>query len=122
MKKILIVDDNLSFLEMIKMLMELHDFTCITADNGKIALEKVAEEKPDLILLDLMMPEMDGFQVLCALKNNKDTKNIPVIIVSALKQAENIKKAYSLGAIDYIVKDGDPKYLIDKIKQILIED
>ena len=78
--------------------------TIKTAANGQEALDTIADMKPDLVLLDIMMPVMDGYQVLEALKTNADTENIRVIVLSALNSNEDIVKGFNLGANDFITK------------------
>jgi len=90
------------------------------AENGKIGLEKAKKIKPNIILLDIMMPEIDGFMVLKNLKSDIDTKNTPVIMLTNLGQEEDIEKGKNLGAIDYLVKANlTPKQVVDKVKEIL---
>jgi sigma-B regulation protein RsbU (phosphoserine phosphatase) len=102
--KILIVDDepfNIDFLEQ-----EFEELNCntIRAGNGQEALEQVAVENPDIILLDIMMPEMDGFEVLAQLKANPHWRHIPVIIISAMHELDSVVKGIQLGAEDYLPK------------------
>lgn len=101
---ILMVDDvPLNLLVVTKMLSRFN-FKIRTASNGVEALLKVDEEKPDLILLDILMPQMDGFETLSRLKANPETANIRVVILSALNSTEDIVKGYNLGANDFITK------------------
>jgi sigma-B regulation protein RsbU (phosphoserine phosphatase) len=113
--KILIVDDepfNVDYLEQ-----ELEDLDCETASasNGREALEQVSEDPPDLILLDIMMPEMDGFQVLERLKADQAWRDIPVILISALHDMDSIVRGIKLGAEDYLPKPFDPVLLEARI-------
>ena len=101
---ILAVDDvPINLLLVQKMLSNFH-FRIKTAANGQQALDAVAAEKPDLILLDLMMPGIDGFEVLRRLRANPETKDIRVIILSALNSEEDVVKGYDLGANDFLMK------------------
>lgn len=101
---LLMVDDvPLNLLVVTKMLTRFN-FRIRTAANGIEALEKVAEEKPDLILLDILMPQMDGFETLQRIRSNPDTKDIRVVILSALNSTEDIVKGFNLGANDFITK------------------
>ena len=79
-------------------------YSVIYAENGKKALDLTKKEKPDIIMLDIIMPEMNGFEVLEALKKEKTTKKIPVVILSNLGQESDIKKGQELGATDYMIK------------------
>jgi serine phosphatase RsbU (regulator of sigma subunit) len=114
--RILIVDDeplNLDYLEQ-----ELEDLDCevLTAGNGQEALEVVARSQPDLILLDIMMPVMDGFTVLTRLKNDSTWRDIPVIIISASSDIDNIVKGIELGAEDFLPKPFNPVLLHARLK------
>jgi len=110
---ILIVDD---VKENIDVLMELLvDYDLIPALDGQTALEIIgSEENIDLILLDIMMPDMDGFEVCEILKKDKKTKHIPIIFLSAKNKAEDIQKGFELGAVDYVTKPFNPKELISR--------
>ena len=101
---LLMVDDvPLNPLVVTKMLTRFN-FRIRTAANGVEALEKMAEEKPDLVLLDILMPQMDGFEALQRIRSNPDTKDTRVVILSALNSTEDIVKGFNLGANDFITK------------------
>ncbi len=101
---LLMVDDvPLNLLVVTKMLTRFN-FRIRTAANGVEALEKMAEEKPDLVLLDILMPQMDGFEALQRIRSNPNTKDIRVVILSALNSTEDIVKGFNLGANDFITK------------------
>ena len=102
-KKILIAEDETSLLEILKNRVEQLGFKVVTARDGEETLQKYAEEKPDLILLDILMPKINGFEVLEELKI-KQKSPVPVIILTNLDQAEEVERGKSLGAVDYIVK------------------
>src|SRR5712691_13311791 len=117
--KILIVDDepfNVDYLEQ-----ELEDFgyDTISATNGQEALEKVATENPDLILLDVMMPLMDGFTVCRLLKEHADTRLIPIVIMTALGAVEDRIKGIEAGADDFLTKPVDERELLARIQTTL---
>ncbi|KXK14112.1 MAG: response regulator receiver modulated serine phosphatase [Chloroflexi bacterium OLB14] len=117
--RILIVDDepfNVDYLEQ-----ELEDlnYQTITAVNGKDALEKITDEKPDLVLLDIMMPIMDGFTVLEKVKADSNIRNIPIIVISANNDLENMVKGIELGAEDYLPKPFEPTLLKARIQSCL---
>ncbi len=118
-KKILIVDDQVNFTHIIKMIIESQGFEGLTASNGQEAIDKMKDALPDLILLDLMMPEMTGFEVLEEIKDKSKFQKIPVIVISALAEKKYVDRAYNLGAVDYIVKDFDPDELLSSIKENL---
>ncbi len=110
---ILIVDD---IIENVDVLVEvLKEYDLITALNGKTALEIVKDENIDLILLDIMMPEMDGFEVCKILKENSDTVHIPIIFLSAKDKDDDIQKGFELGSVDYITKPFNPNELLSRV-------
>ncbi|HRQ24367.1 MAG TPA: response regulator [Anaerolineales bacterium] len=117
--RILIVDDepfNLDYLEQ-----ELEDlrYETLTAVNGQDALEKIAAEKPDLVLLDIMMPIMDGFTVLQKAKADPEIRNIPIIVISATNDLQSVVKGIELGAEDYLPKPFEPTLLKARIQSSL---
>ena len=117
MKKILLVDDQPNFLKMISIKLKKNNFTVITAENGSIAIEKAANEIPDIIIIDIMMPVMDGFSAVKKIKKNPDTKDIPVIFLSAKGQENDKIMAKELGAVDFIAKPFSPGKLVEKIQE-----
>jgi DNA-binding response OmpR family regulator len=95
-------------------------FTMIKANNGEEGLQLADKEKPDFILLDVIMPKMDGFTVLKKLKENPNTKNIPVLLLTNLGQDEDVKKGNELGAVGYLVKANiTPSEVVAKVKSLL---
>lgn len=102
--KVLAVDDVPLNLLLVEKMLAKFKFNILKASNGRTALEMIAAEKPDLILLDLMMPEIDGFEVLRRVRENPDTAGIRIIILSALNSNEDIVRGYQLGANDFITK------------------
>lgn len=119
MIKVLAIDDQYDNLAIIQMSLQLEGFEVITCDNGREGLEKAAVEAPEVILLDMMMPHMDGYEVYKHLKRNKTTKNIPVIMLTAIDQPEQMEKAKKLGMQDYITKPFDPLDLANRIRFFL---
>lgn len=101
---ILVVDDVPLNILLIKKMLSQYTFEIRTANSGQAALDAIAQKKPDLILLDLMMPGIDGFEVIRRLRAQDDTKNIPIIILSALNSEQDISKGFQLGANDFINK------------------
>lgn len=120
MKKVLIVDDSPALLELYEFSLKGEGFETVTAQDGKEALEKTKREKPDIIVLDLLMPGMDGFDFLSEKGNHREISGIPVIVLSNLDGKEDIKKAKELGAIDFCVKyDNTAEDMVKKIKEII---
>lgn len=119
-KTVLLVDDDLTLREMYEERMKAEGFNILQATNGEEALKKAKEAKPDVILLDIMMPKVNGFDVLKELKANAELKNIPVIVLTALIQDVDRVQGKKLGAADYIVKSETmPGEVITKIKNAL---
>jgi len=116
-KKILLVEDDKFLLKFFAARLKEEDFEVVLAEDGEEAVRRVKEEKPDLILLDLILPKKDGFAVLKEIKSDEKTKNIPVFVLSNLGQESDREKAKELGAVDYLVKvNFDLKEIIKKIK------
>jgi two-component system, OmpR family, alkaline phosphatase synthesis response regulator PhoP len=115
-KKILIVDDEKDIVEMLKYNIEKEGYTVLTALNGNRALEQARENKPDLILLDVMMPEMDGWEVCKQLMRDEKTERIPVIFLTAKGSEVDEVVGLELGADDYIIKPISIRKLIARIK------
>jgi len=119
-RPILIVEDDDFLVQMYATKLEMQGYDVMTAGDGKQALKLIAKKKPDLILLDLNLPIMDGFQVLEQLKSNAATKDIPVLILTNYGQKENIDKCLSLGAADYLIKAHFvPSEVVEKIRELL---
>jgi len=118
-KKILLVDDEPDILKVVIFRQKASGYQVVAASDGSEAFEAAEREKPDLIMLDVNMPVMDGIQALEKLKSDEGTKNIPVIMLTAKTQSQDIEKAMSLGANDYIGKPFDHMVLLGKIKNIL---
>lgn len=118
--KILVVDDNAQNLELLEAYMsELPNVTTVTATNGIQALEKVASENPDLVLLDIMMPRMSGFEVCKQLKADPDTRDVPVIMVTALGEFSDIERARECGADEFISKPVNRAELAARVQDLL---
>ncbi len=116
---ILIVDDDLDILELLKMNLEPEGYNVRTADNGESAVQSACANPPDLILLDVMMPEKNGFEVIEELKNIEDTKNVPVILVTARGQTEDKVLGLDTGADDYITKPFDLREVTARVEAVL---
>lgn len=117
--KVLIVDDEPFNVDVLQQELEELDYQIITASNGQEALDKIKSQHPDLILLDLMMPVLDGFAVLSEIKTDNTLRDIPVIIVSAADDSKSIVKGIKQGADDYITKPVDADHLVKKLKEYL---
>ena len=102
--KVLIVDDVPTNVMLVQAILKKEGYTLLTCDSGTKVLRIANEKHPNLILLDIMMPEMDGYEVLQHLKSNPETTDIPVIIMSALSDMQSIVKGYQLGATEYVTK------------------
>jgi len=119
-KKILLIEDDPIIIRMYKIQLKKSGYEVAVAGTGKEGLEKSSSEKPDLIVLDLVLPEMDGFKVLEKIKNNPQTKHIPVVVLSNLGKEANIQRGVDLGASAYLIKAQlKPSQVLEKIKQIL---
>jgi two-component system alkaline phosphatase synthesis response regulator PhoP len=118
MARVLVVDDERDVVELVKFLLERDGHQVIEAYNGREALEKAFAEKPDMIILDIMMPEMDGYTVNARLTENEGTRKIPVIILTAKGQMRDVFEMASNVAF-YMEKPFDPKHLREKIQEVL---
>jgi len=117
--KALLVDDDKFISKLLRQTFELENFEVLTANNGKVALEKAIEFMPDIIILDIMMPEMDGWEVCEQLKLNPGTGAIPIVILTAKSQEKDIEKGKSLGVAHYFSKPFDTTELVKTVNQIL---
>ena len=117
-KKILAVDDEKHILRLVQVNLERQGFEVVTAGDGKEALEKVASEQPDLVVLDVMMPYMDGFEVLQTLRRNAATREIPVIMLTAKAQDADVFKGWQSGVDLYLTKPFKPMALMSFVKRI----
>jgi len=118
MQKIFIVEDDKFLRELMSEELQREGFSVASAIDGEEGLEKIPQEIPDLVLLDLILPGIDGFEVLKKIKENPAISKIPVIILSNLGQQDNLDKGMSLGAADYLIKAHyTPREIIAKIKK-----
>jgi adenylate cyclase len=111
-KKILVIDDEKDICSILKIELEATNFNVKTVLSGKKGLEIVKEFNPDIIILDLMMPEMDGFEVCGQLKQSEITSSIPIVVLTAIDQEEAVKKAFDLGASGYLIKPFEDKSVL----------
>lgn len=115
-EKILVVNDNDDIRDLVHITLETHGYEVVEANNGKVGIEQATKHKPDLILLDIMMPEMDGYETCGILKSQENTKNIPVLFFSSLISPQNKIKGLELGAVDFINDIVDLGELLARIK------
>ena len=118
LQKILYVEDEADIRTVGEMALQLGNFVIKSCSSGIEALNTAGDFKPDLVILDVMMPQMDGPATLKALQNNLDTKNIPVVFMTAKAQTKEIEDYKKMGAIDVIPKPFDPMTLSDHLKKI----
>jgi len=119
-KNILIVEDDDFFRELVRKKLLSEDFNVFEAVDGEKGIVAIREKKPDLVLLDLLLPSIDGFEVLSQVKSDAVISSIPIIILSNLGQQEDIERGLKLGANDYLIKSQfDIDQIIEKIRNIL---
>lgn len=119
-RKVVCIDDEVEMIELVKLILDRQNFQVTGASNGFDGLERIAEVKPDLVLLDLMMPEMDGWEVYQKMKATEEMRDIPVIVVTA--KAQSIDRVLGLHIArvdDYITKPFGPQELIDSVEHVL---
>jgi DNA-binding response OmpR family regulator len=120
-KKILLVDDADTVLMMERMILGKKPYDLIVAKNGQEAVEKALAERPDLILMDVMMPKMNGFEACQQLRQQEQTRNVPIIMVTTRGEANNVEVGYESGCSDYVTKPFNGLELLSKIKDFLGE-
>jgi CheY-like chemotaxis protein len=116
---ILVVDDDPVIQKLLSVNFEMEGYRVVTAGDGVEGLEKVKSESPDLVLLDVMMPRMDGLEAARRLKADPATKHIPVLLLSAKAQSVDIQGGLEAGADDYVTKPFDPLELLDKVAALI---
>ena len=123
LKKILLVEDDKFLRDLCLRKLEKTGFKVLTAFDGEEGLKKIKEEKPILVLLDIVLPGLSGFEVLKQIKTNPQTASIPIIVLSNLGQKEDIEKGINLGAEDYIIKaDNTPNEIVEKVEEIMAKE
>jgi CheY-like chemotaxis protein len=120
-KKILLVDDSSTVLMMEKMILSQGRYDLCTAKNGVEGVARAKAERPDLILLDVVMPELDGFGALEAIRADEVTRGIPVIMVTTRSEALSLEKGYARGCNDYVTKPVNSSELLAKVRNLLGE-
>lgn len=120
-RKILLVDDSSTILLMEKMILSKYSFELVTASNGEEAIAKAASETPDLILMDVVMPKMDGFEACRRIREHDSTHGIPIIMVTTRGEMSNVEEGYEAGCSDYVTKPINGQELMSKIRNCLGE-
>ena len=118
-KKVLVVDDDRVIQTLLVVNLELEGYDVETASDGEQALEKIASVHPDIVLLDIMMPKYDGWEVCRRAKANRATADIPIIFLSARAQDLDVRRGYELGVAAYMTKPFDPLELMEVVKRVL---
>lgn len=121
MKKILLVDDSATILMMQKMALKTSNYHLITANNGEEGVAKALAERPDLILMDVIMPKMTGFEAVRRLRQAEATRHIPIIMVTTRGEPLNIEEGFESGCTDYVTKPIDSFALVSKLRDQLGE-
>ncbi|MBT4941683.1 MAG: response regulator [Candidatus Magasanikbacteria bacterium] len=117
---ILLIEDDTFLANIYKTKFEMEGFVVDVAENGELGLKEVQKRQPDLVLLDILLPKMDGFTVLQHMKEDAELKNIPVILLTNLGQKDDVEKGLKLGAADYLIKAHfKPSETVDKVKSVL---
>ena len=118
--RILIIEDDVFIMDMYETKFKMAGFEVLRAENGDKGIKVARKEKPDLIVLDIVMPQMDGLEVLKVVKGDSELKDIPVVLLTNLGQRENIEEGLKLGADDYIIKAHfTPDEVVGKVKKVL---
>ena len=118
-RTVLIVDDEFAIRDMLRMALELADFTCLEADNIQQAYTLIVDERPDIVLLDWMLPGGSGLELLRRMKRNDSTRELPVIMLTAKTTEDNLIQGLDVGADDYITKPFAPRELIARVRALL---
>lgn len=120
MSKIMLVEDDIALRDIYSARFQAEGYEVVVASDGEQALQLAVKEKPNLILLDIMMPKISGFDVLDILRTNPETKNTKIVVMSALSQASDVEKGKNLGADEYLVKSQVTlSEVVEKVKSIL---
>jgi DNA-binding response OmpR family regulator len=118
-RKILLVDDSETVLQIEQMILGPSSYDLITARDGEEGLAKALEVKPDLILMDVVMPKMNGFEAVKKLREHHHTRSIPIVMVTSKAEAESMEAGYESGCSDYIIKPIDQFELVSKVRDLL---
>jgi DNA-binding response OmpR family regulator len=112
---VLVIDDDPVIVKLLRVNFELEGFTVITASDGQEGVERAKTDRPDVVISDIMMPAMNGLELVSALKSDANTADLPVLLLSAKAQMADVQRGFELGADDYVTKPFDPIELIDKV-------
>jgi len=118
--KVLIIEDDSYISDMYRIKLESENFEVVVAEDGVVGIKQLEKYRPDVILLDVVMPKVDGFSVLKSIKSTDEIKDIPVIMLTNLGQKDNVERGFELGASGYIIKAHfTPSEVVKKVKEIL---
>ncbi|MDQ6796934.1 MAG: response regulator [Actinomycetota bacterium] len=117
--RVLVIDDDPVILELLRINFEIEGFDVISASDGQEGLDRAGTDHPDVILSDIMMPRLDGLQLLTRLKSDPATAKVPVVLLSAKAQRAEVDQGLALGADDYVTKPFDPLELLDRVNAAL---
>jgi two-component system phosphate regulon response regulator PhoB len=117
--KVLVIDDEPTILELLRINFEMGGFEVVSAADGNAGLTKARDHQPDLVVSDIMMPGLDGLEVLKRLRTDPSTADLPVILLSAKAQKADVQRGFELGADDYVTKPFDPLELLDRVNAVL---
>ena len=118
-RTVLVVDDDPVILKLLEVNFEMEGFSVITAGDGDEGLHAIREQRPDAVVLDIMMPKLNGLEVLEAARADPATKNVPIVLLSAKAQASEVQRGLDLGADDYVTKPFDPIDLVERVNAVL---
>lgn len=119
-RTVLVIDDEPEFVDAVKMRLEANNYEVVCAYDGKEGLDKARKQRPALILLDLVMPNVNGFEALSQLKTDPRTMNIPVVVLTAKTEVEYAMDAGKLGANDYMIKPASMELLMDMVRKYVV--
>ncbi|HEY5533237.1 MAG TPA: response regulator [Candidatus Anoxymicrobiaceae bacterium] len=118
-RKILVVDDDPTMVKLINVNLKLNNYSVVEATSGEQALDVLGKEPLDLVVLDIMMPGVDGWEVLKRIRGDNETREMPVILVTAKTQDSDVIRGWELGADEYVIKPFNPLLLVEVIKMVL---
>ena len=118
-KRILVVDDEIYIVHILEFTLTMEGYEVLTAADGEEALRKIEQERPDLVVVDIMMPKLDGYEVCRRVRQDEEFQHLPVILLSAKGRPIDRETGLEVGADDYIVKPFSPRRLLEKIRDLL---